>query len=293
VLKYLGFKAASWLIPHLPVSLTYAAAWLAGEIAFRFARGPRRAATSNLRRVLGVDEHAPALQVAVRTLFRNAAYNYVDLFLLPRISPDELSERVEVLNPQALIHAYQQGRGVIIATAHLGNFDLLMQMALTRGLPIMVLVERLKPEVLFETVVSLRGRHGVRLLPAGPASLREVVRTLRAGGVLAIAADRDLQDRGVPTKFFGEQARLPSGAVDLAHRTGAALVPIFGLRLPGRRYRISVEPPLAVDSAAPLAALAGIMERYIREHPEQWVVFQPIWDREAGWDSPTSIHIPA
>src|SRR2546428_2411537 len=118
MLKYIAFRAASWLIPRLPVALTYAAAWFTGELAFGLARRPRKAATSNLRRVLGLDEDAPALRRAIRTLFHNAAYNYVDLFLIPRIKPDDLSERVEVLNPQALMHAYEQGRGVIITTAH-------------------------------------------------------------------------------------------------------------------------------------------------------------------------------
>ena len=82
---------------------------------------------------------------------------------------------------------------------------------------------------------------------------------------------------------------MPAGAVELALRTGAALVPAFGLRLSGRRYRISIEPPLDLDGQtvpAAAQALIAIMERYIKEHPEQWVVFEPRWGKAAGREEP-------
>ena len=270
MIRSLAFRVAAWLVPKVPAALSYAIAWLGAEIAYRFVASRRRAVASNLRRVMGID----AVSGAVRSVFHTQAYNYVDLFLMPRLSPEWLADRLEITNLPSFLHACGQGKGVIIATAHLGNFDLLVQVTKALNVPAAVLVEQLTPEALHQTVVRLRSAHGIRLIPAGPAGLREAVRMLKSGGVLAIGADRDPQGRGEPMNFFGEAARMPLGAVELARRTGAALVPAFGLRLPGRRYRITIEPPIVPDAGT----LIGVMERYIREHPEQWIVFQPVWD---------------
>ena len=273
MLRYWAFRTAAWMVPRVPVAVSYGIAWLGAELAFRFVPSRRQAVTSNLRHVMGLDEAAPALNVAVRSVFHTQAYNYVDLFLMPRLTPEWLAERIEITNLSAFLQACTQGKGVILATAHLGNFDLLVKVTKTLNVPTAVLVERLTPEAMHQTVVRLRGAHGIRLIPAGPGGLREAVRTLKSGGVLAIGADRDVQGRGEPVSFFGKPARMPVGAVELARRTGAALVPAFGLRLPGRRYRITIEPPIVPEAGT----LIGLMERYIREHPEQWIVFEPVW----------------
>lgn len=269
MIKLLAFRIAAWLVPKVPVALSYGIAWLGAELVYRLVPGRRRAVASNLRRVTGTDE----VSGAARSVFHTQAYNYVDLFLMPHLSPEWLAERLEITNLPSFLHACAQGKGVIIATAHLGNFDLLVQVTKTLNVPTAVLVERLAPEALHQTVVRLRGAHCIRLIPAGPGGLREAVRILRSGGVIAIGADRDLQGKGEPLTFFGVPARMPVGAVELARRTGAALVPAFGLRLSGRRYRITIEPPIVPDAGT----LIGVMERYIREHPEQWIVFQDVW----------------
>jgi len=261
-------------------------AWLAAELAYRFAPGPRRAVTANLRRVLEAGDVAGA----VRSVFRTQAYNYVDLFLMPRLDPEWLASRTDTVNLGSFLEAHAQRKGVIVATAHLGNFDLLVQMTRAHGIPVTVLVEHLTPEQLFQTVIRLRGAHGVRLTD----SPREVLQTLRSEGVVAMAADRVLQGRGARVTFFGEPALMPAGAVELALRTGAVIVPAFGLRLPGRCYRITIEPALALPGPpdpsarhAGIRELLNVLERHIRAHPEQWVVFQPIWDQTmAGEDIP-------
>lgn len=295
MLHYLLLKLASLLVPRLPVAWAYGLAWLAAKIAYRGARAPRAAVAANLRRVLGADAASRRLDHAVRGVFHTAAYNYVDMVLIPRIRPAELAQRVEILSVQTFLDAYAQGKGVVLTTAHFGNVDLLVQMSVVHHIPVTMLVERLAPEGLFRLVAGLRGCHGVRLVPTGPKAARQLVRALRRGEVVAIAGDRAVQRQGRAVPFFGEEALLPTGAVELALHTGAPLVPAFGLRLPGRRYRITVEPPLelegdATDGAAVarnLGRLAARFERHLRAHPEQWVVFEPLWDQRPQAPRPT------
>lgn len=278
------------LVAVLPVPVTYGLAWLGAEIAFRLATGARAAATANLRRVLGPEATRRDLARAVQGAFRTQAYNYVDMFLMPRVSLDALLQRVDIVNGERYRGAHALGKGMVLTTAHHGNFDLLVQVSLAMGIPVTVLMERISPDPLFRFVAGLRGSHGMRLLPVGPKAVRELLRALHRGEVAAVVADRDPQGRGVEVTYFGEKARLPAGPVELAMRTGAPLVPTFGLRLPGRRYRIIVEPPLELETEGPehelvarnVQKLAAVLERHIRAYPEQLVMFSPIWPDSAA-----------
>ena len=285
MLKYFAFRLASVLVPILPVWASYGAAWLGAEIAFLTAAGPRRAVYSNLRRVMGPDAPEVTMRETARQVFRTVSYNYVDMFLIPRIPPGELTERVMIMNTQAFLDAYREGKGVLITTAHLGNFDLLVQVSVAYDIPVTVLVEPLSPPQMFDLVNALRSSHGMRLVPVGSHALREVLRVLRSGGVVAIAADRNIKGRGMEVDFFGEPATMPTGAVELAMRTGAAIVPCFGLRLPGRRYEISIYPPVQLmggaredgDIRGNMRRLLAVVEDRVRRHPEQWTVFHAVW----------------
>lgn len=285
MLQFLLFKVASILVPHVPVSLTYALSWCAAEVAYRVARGPRKAVEANLRHVLGPHTDPSALARAVRGVFHTSAYNYVDMFLIPRIRPEELAQRVTLQHSEIFFDAFAAGKGIVLTTAHFGNFDLLVQLTALYRMPLTVLVEHVAPEALFQLVVALRASHGIRLLPTGAKAVRELLQALGKGEVVGVVADRSVQNRGVAVPFFGEDTLLPTGAVELAMHHGAPLVPGFGLRLPGRRYQITFEQPITLEQEGPkeealarnVQRLAEVMERHIREHPEQWVVFTPIW----------------
>ncbi len=287
--RYWLFRIAAWLVQHLPVTVCYGAAWLGGWLGYRLAAGARTAITANLRHVLGPDASEAALRRAALGAFRTSAYNYIDMFRIPLVSPDELLKRTTVHHPERIQDAFRAGNGVIVCTVHFGNFDLLVQASQAYNIPVLALVEQLQPQALFDFVVGLRSRHGLRLVPVAPRALREVIRTLRAGGVLATTADRDVTGSGLPTRFFDADANLPSGPVDLAVATGAALIPTFGVRLPGRRYEIFFDEPLQLRrepgpdaSAYNRRLLIAAAERMIARHPEQWIVFTPIWQQDVA-----------
>ena len=285
MLQFFLFKVASILIPRVPVSFSYAVSWCAAEVAYRVARKPREAVQDNLRHILGSDANPRTLARAVRGVFHTAAYNYVDMFLIPHIRPEALAQRVTVHHSEIFFDAIAAGKGTVLTTAHLGNVDLLVQLSAAMHVPVTVVVERVAPEALFQLVTSLRSSHGVRLLPAGTKAMRELLQRLGKGEAVGVVADRNVLRRGVTVPFFGENALLPTGAVELAMHHGAVLVPGFGLRLPDRRYQITFEPPIMLEHEGPkeevlarnVGRLAAVMERHIREHPEQWVVFAPVW----------------
>lgn len=283
-ISYLVYRLLGWLVPHIPPWLGYRLfAWI-GDLFFLLDINGRRAVQDNLRHVMGPDTPHRVLNAKARATFRIQAYNYFDLFRVPSMSEEELHTRVIIEGWEHLEAALARGKGVIGVPAHFGNLDILLQFLGLRGLKALVVMERLKPERLFRYIAGIRACHGATIIPVDGA-LKSLFRALRAGEIVILALDRDVTNSGVDIELFGQVTRLPDGYAKLARHTGAPVVLAFGLRLPDHRLRVRIEPALEIpqtdnragDVRAIVRQALDIAERHIAEHPEQWVVFRPIW----------------
>jgi KDO2-lipid IV(A) lauroyltransferase len=130
----------------------------------------------------------------------------------------------------------------------------------------------------------IRNQFGIKYVDVGFGAIADCIRHARKGGVLAIAADRDIQGKGVPIEFFGEATRVPLGAAELAMRTGAALMPAY-CRRSGDGFEVVFEDPLDLvstgnareDALANTRALFARFEAWLRDDPGQWMVLDRIW----------------
>jgi KDO2-lipid IV(A) lauroyltransferase len=253
-------------------------------LLYLFSPRLKRILTSNFSHVLG----PRADKVQVRALVRQASVNickgHYDLFRVSRLSMDEIHKLTRVEGLDNLDKALARGKGVILVTAHFGNIDVLGQLPLAYGLSLTAPVQHVQPERLFQYTLRLRTSHGMRLYPAdGP--LMELFRALKRGEMIGLPADRGIADSSREVPFFGVSAQLPDGPVRVALRTGAALVPAFGLRLPDNSFLVQVEPALELpqsgdveaDITAGMKMVVEVLERHISQHPEQWLVAAPVW----------------
>lgn len=283
--KYYGLRLAILFIAPLPPRLGHLLANFFGDLGFLVGRKSRAIVRENLRRTLGERADRRRLQRVTRESFRNLARTYYDLVRLPRLSPHTLNGRMELLGLEHLEEAQRVGRGVVLATAHLGSWALVAQTTLAHAVPITILVEQLQHARMWELVMRLRRTQGVSFQPAGPQGLKAAFRALRRGEVVAIACDRAVLGRAIRTLFLGEPALMPTGAAQLALRTGATLLPAFSTRIDRDRHRFSIEPPIPIslNGHGPpqvretVDRLIAVMERHIRQDPGQWMVFDPIW----------------
>lgn len=289
MLKYVAFRVASLIFPHIPPAIGYLIAGFLAELAYLLASGPRRTVRDNMRHVLGADADSRQLRHAVRGVFHNTARNYYELICLKRLDLARLQKNLTVVGWEYLQGFLDEGRGVIIATAHLGNVDLVVQLLAARSVPLIVLAEPLEPPALFRLVKGLRESLGLSFLPVGFSSLKTAIQALKQGGVVAVACDRDVLGKGEQMNFFGEDAILPTGAVDLALKTGAAIIPAFSSRLSHGRFEIHAEPPIILNGSRNGEQIKEAnekiiysIEKHIRLHPEQWVVFERVWDQKLG-----------
>lgn len=263
------------------------AAYLLADAAASFLwvlrRRLRRTAVENLLPVVGTRRAALRYSFGV---FRSVGRYYVDLALIPRRAPAAFERaHVYVENPELLPLVDAPGPTVFV-TAHYGHPDQLVQFLTTRRPEFVALVEPLRPAEVGEFVNALRAAHGGRFLPIGPGAVRRCLEQLRAGGAVALVADRDLTGGGVCVELCGRWVRLPRGPWELARRTGARVVPVFFWRVGREEFAARIEPEIVVSRELPLEAAvaracrewARLLERHLRRHPDQWLVLEPFWE---------------
>jgi len=283
-----ALQAAFLMGRMLPRSAAYGVARLAGDLAYRYRHAAREAVEDNMRHALGKDASSETVSSNAREAFRNVARYYVDLIRLPQVSRQDLTQKhVRLHGFDRLTSTLESGRGAIVATAHYGNPEMAVQIGAMLGIDVLVLAEPLRPPAFASLMTQIRSTFGPRYVDVGYGAIAEALRHLRAGGCLAIAAERDIQGKGAPMEFFGEVTRVPLGTVELAARTGAAVIPCY-CRRNGDGFDLYFEEPLSlvntgrpkVDAITNTRALLLRIEEWIRADPGQWMVLDRIWKTE-------------
>lgn len=285
MLEYLFFRALGSATAHVPPRLGYWGASRLGGLAYYLNTRGAQSLKGNLRRVLGPAASKGMIEDTARQVFSHLLMNYYELFHNYALTDDEVFASITVNGLSHLLDAVDEGNGVVLTTAHFGLFDALWVIGPGLDLKITAPAEHLQPEKLYQYVCKLRGRNWINFLPVD-SLLLGLVRALRRGEIVVVAADRDITRSGVLVDFFGAPARLPDGHVQLALRTGAKLVTCFGLRLPGGRAALQIEPALALQRTGDLeldvqvnvGKVVARMQRWISRHPEQWLMLHPVWE---------------
>lgn len=272
-------RAVERTVPALPGSVDRPLSETIGTAAYLLNARARRAVLANLAVIAPGGDH----RRMARRVFAAQARNYIETFRLLSLTHERLLSMVEVTGWAEFANAHARGNGVVLASAHLGPIVLSGQVLAARGVDVAVLVEPKSGEI-GKVIDRARGALGLRTVEA--TSVMAIARSLKRGGVIGVLGDRAITGVGERVPFFGRPALLPSAHVALALRTGAALVPGFALREEGR-LRAFGEPEIELtrtgdrdaDVREGVRRWAEVLERWVRRAPEQWSVFEPIWER--------------
>jgi len=223
-------------------------------------------------------------------VFKYYSFYLIDLFYLSHDLGrlDEYSFAIE--GSENLEKALSSGRGIILLTTHLGNWEI-------GGLKLAVKDRKVhvvySPDSSAEIesqrsfVRYTEGIEEVRLEQGGFSSIK-LLRILQDGGIVALQGDRLTFDSGIAVEFFGQQALFPKGPVKLAMASGSLILPAFVPITGYKSYRIIVEEPLIMerlDRASDelktnLYKITKILEKNIGRYPAQWFTFMPFWDED-------------
>jgi len=278
----LGFRAA-WLIPR---PLAYVISDVLSLAGLLLASRSRRCLAGNLAAVFPEKSRREIRAIVFRS-FLNLGRNMAEVFRMHRSNKRALTTRFEP-NPDlmnTIRTEYARGRGIIIATGHFCNWEIaaapltdllgeLNSIALPYGEPA---IDRF-----FIRARSAIDNHTITLANALRASLK----VLGEQKPLVIMSDRAYTEEGIELDFFGRPVLFPTGIAQFAIRFECPIVTYFIVRAGRGRFRILSTDPIRVpDTGTKEEKTVSVMrdfvrtlERVIRDHPEFWVAFYPVWD---------------
>jgi lauroyl/myristoyl acyltransferase len=272
---------------HMPSRAGHGLAWFLSGVISRTKPAVYWIVRANLGQVLGSSADDQILDEKIRQTFYFAIRNSYDTYHNLHRPPEQLRGLIDFPEEaQAVAQAILgSGKGAVLAGAHLGNFDLAMQ-ALGTIVPRIMAISLPNPPAGFQIVNQIRSRGGLQIIPLSPAALRQGIRTLREGGVLALAGDRPVSDMEEPFPFFGRPARVPSGHIRLALKMSVPVVVMTcHFVAETQKHRAILEPPIDMIRTGDPDEEVRINQRRvldrieaaIRQWPGQWQIFVPVW----------------
>jgi KDO2-lipid IV(A) lauroyltransferase len=262
----------------------------------------RGVALQNVDRVFGDKLSRSEKRRMVRRCFQHFGMYGVEILRLPSLSKEKCSELVERRNFNTVLEAYARGKGVIAATAHVGNFDLLGCSQAMMGLRLSVIFKDIEWKPAHRFWMKIREKTGIE--PIAPRrSKEEIKRALGEGRIVAFITDQHMaKHRAIVTDFFGQLASTSPAPVRFAMETGAPIVPAVMYRDKKHgHHHIHSEPEFELEFPHETEEenifhntqrLNRIMEKLILREPDQWLWMHKRWkvqDAPEGWDIPPQL----
>lgn len=223
-----------------------------------------------------------------RRVFQNLGITTAEILQMACLSREDILGKAVIKNAEHLHNAIKKQKGVIIISAHLGNWEMACLFARCYlQTPMAVVAKRLRPRIINRWIVGLRTRFGVTHLYKEGA-LSEMTRVLRQGHLLGILIDQGTKSsESVVVSYFGRTVAATPAAAMLAMRCKSPVLPIFCVREPNSRFTIIVEAPLQLNRTRNLREdlttntqiMTDAIEKAVRAYPEQWFWVHKRWKR--------------
>ena len=281
-ISYYGYLIGWAFVRALPESLAYSLFNRIALIAYnRDGKGVKRL-RSNLTRV---SPQLTSAELEEQTLEAMASYlrYWCDTFRIQNWSKERVLATVTTSNDQLLLDPMREGKGVVVALPHSGNWDHAGAYFCALGIPLVTVAERLKPEKLFQKFLHHREAMGFEVLALDSKSFVTLIRRAREKRLIALVADRDLSESGIEVDFFGGRAKMPAGPAVVAIKTGLPLVVAHvsytsaGIHIDFSEVKISTSSDEKNAVAETVQQIATLFEAGIKSHPVDWHMLQRIW----------------
>lgn len=281
------FKALTAVIGRTPLRIGYLVADLLTPIHYHCFPGRRRALLANLAVALP-DSSSTHRRQAARSIVRNYNRMLFEFFRLPRMTAADLDDCIEIVGLEHIENACGKGRGVIVTSCHIGNWELGAVALARRGHPVTAVAGVQFGRWLGADVRAAKEQLAVSTVSPDDG-FRKLWRALARNEVVALMVDGDVFSSSSKQDFLGRPTPWPAGPGMLSERTGAPIVPGICERLAAGKFRIRFDAPLDASTGTELnAQVAAATSRHVRAHLDQWCIFRAFWPQDGVDTAPVA-----
>jgi KDO2-lipid IV(A) lauroyltransferase len=280
--EWLLLELAAFLVPLFP---RRAIVWIGsaiGSVAALVDRAGRRVALSNLDCAFGVTITSARKRQLVRESYRHFARTLIDLFWSPRLTRENYSRYIEVVNLNVVEAEMEKGNGIVFACCHYSNFEWVALAANYFGVPSALVTHTFKNPLLDPIFIGLRESSGQRVI-SREGAVFQLYKTLVRGGRVAILTDLTLpaQLPTVAIDCFGLKTSVTVAHAWAHRRAGATIINVHCEPLPGGRYRVVFHPQTGFAQEASFQQIAQAcwdrFEPFVRKNPAPWMWMYKHW----------------
>ncbi|MEW6101645.1 MAG: ELM1/GtrOC1 family putative glycosyltransferase [Candidatus Omnitrophota bacterium] len=255
-----------------------------GDLLYLFDVRHKSIAYSNIKRALGASLNPSQILKTTREFYRAFGQNIMEIFFIPAVDKDYIEKYISIEGLDYIQEAFKNNKGVILLGVHEGSWELSNIICANLGFPFVLFVrERALLPFLDKFLNSYRSKKGCRVIQRKDG-VRQLILALKRNEAVGMTLDQGGRN-GVSVDFFGKDASFAQGAVKLALRHGAVILPAFYTRIRGPYIKVIVEPAFKMertpdpkeDIESNLRRLALVFEKLIRKYPQEYLWTYKIW----------------
>jgi len=277
------FKTLGPVIRALPLNLSFFLGRRLGDLLYNFDFKHKAVAYVNIKRVFGAKMPPCALSRLVRNFYQSFGQSIIEVFLIPVIDRNYIAKYVNIEGKEGVFNAFKKGKGAILITVHAGSWELANIISANLGFPFSMFIREQGLPRLNKLLNDYRKEKGCRII-SRKGGLRETIAALSNNEAIGMTVDQG-GSLGVLVDFFGRSASMPKGAVKLALKYGAALIPIFFTRINGPKIKVwaGEEIPMLKGQNKDtvikenLSKIISVFEDFILMHPKEYLWTYKIW----------------
>ena len=281
--QYTALKTISKLVCALPYSTILSIGASLGPLYRLVGKKQVKRGLHNLMIGLSIDEkEADAI---LGRLFKNLGRSVMETLYMPNLTPEFIKEHIEMRGLERLDAAVAEDKGVVILTAHVGNWEWMGAALAAHGYPSTTIVKK-QPNAQFTRLMNeYREMVGLEVFARGGSEMRGAAQAMKAKKLLGFLADQDGWYTGLPVMFLGQESSAVTGPASFAKKFKAPVVPVFTSRkenghivhiMPALHYKDTGD--VEKDMFRLTEETVKITEAFIKEHLDEWLWFQHRWN---------------
>ncbi len=272
-------------VQQLPHAFALGFGTFLGFLTFYLWRSRSKIALRNLQGAWIGKKSDTEVRTIARKMYQNFGKGVMEFFRLPLLTSHNLHRYVTFEGLKHLEEARNQGRGAFLLSAHFGNWEMLSAAISLRGIPINLIVRKIKNPPIDDFVNEIRRRSGVNPIEKTQGT-NEMLGALRKNETVGFVLDQHAhKSQGVCVNFFGQNVSAFKSLAMLARRYNIPIIPVFMIREPSGQHRAVFESALALCKGKNMSnsilddtqQFINVIERFVRKYPEQWIWLHRWW----------------